>query len=135
MYKNIIVPVALDHPPKASTALKTARALLSEGGKITLLSVMEPVSSYVVNYLPEGQLDKNRAEIEATLARDAAGAADIETKVITGHPGHSIVEFANENGADLIVIASHKPGLQDFFLGSTAARVVRYAKCAVHVLR
>ena len=37
--------------------------------------------------------------------------------------------------ADLIIIASHKPGFQDYFLGSTAAKVVRHAPCSVLVVR
>ncbi|WP_371932559.1 universal stress protein [Pararhizobium sp. IMCC21322] len=46
-----------------------------------------------------------------------------------------MVEYAESNGVDCIIIASHRPGLQDYFLGSTAARVVRHAHCAVHVIR
>ena len=44
-------------------------------------------------------------------------------------------EKTNESGADLLIIASHRPGLQDYFLGSTAAHVVRHAACSVHVIR
>jgi len=36
---------------------------------------------------------------------------------------------------DLIIVGSHKPGLQDYLLGSTAARVVRHAMCSVLVGR
>ncbi len=39
------------------------------------------------------------------------------------------------HAVDCIVIGSHKPGLSDYLLGSTAARVVRHAPCAVHVYR
>jgi len=39
------------------------------------------------------------------------------------------------HAVDLIVIASHRPGLKDYFLGSTAGRVVRHSPCAVHVIR
>lgn len=49
--------------------------------------------------------------------------------------GRVITEYANKSDIDCVVIGSHKPGLRDYFLGSTAARVVRHAKCAVHVLR
>ncbi len=135
MYRNILVPVALDHGQNVAGAVKIAQALCAEGGKITLLSVVEPIPGYVASYLPEGQLEKNRHEVEISLKADAGGVGDVHTKVIVGHPGSAIVDHANDQGIDLIVIASHKPGLQDFFLGSTAARVVRYSKCAVHVLR
>jgi nucleotide-binding universal stress UspA family protein len=135
MYKNIIVPVALDHGHDPAEAIAIAKALLADGGKITLLSVIEPIAGYVATYIPEGQLEKNRQEILANLEADAGGDDCIDTRVIMGHPGSAIVDHAKDNDVDLIVIASHKPGLQDFFLGSTAARVVRYSKCAVHVLR
>ena len=36
---------------------------------------------------------------------------------------------------ECIVMGSHKPGFSDYLLGSTAARVVRHAPCAVHVYR
>ena len=47
----------------------------------------------------------------------------------------AIAEMAEKSAADLIVINSHRPGVQDYFLGSTASRVVRRAPCAVMVLR
>ena len=41
-----------------------------------------------------------------------------------------------KDNTDLISkIASHQPGLQDYFLGSTAAKVVRHATCSVLVMR
>ena len=61
--------------------------------------------------------------------------AHISTRIISGHAGRTIVDHAVENHVDCIVIASHRPGLEDYFLGSTAARVVRHAPCAVHVIR
>ena len=47
----------------------------------------------------------------------------------------AILAAAEERNADLIVIASHRPGLQQFLLGSTASRVVRHATCTVFVKR
>lgn len=135
MYSNILIPVALDHSHDIKEAMQIAQKLRAEGGKITLLSVVEPVPGYVAGYLPEGQLEKSRQEIKANLIADAEDGKDIDTRVIIGHPGSAIVDHAKDQDADLIIITSHKPGLQDFFLGSTAARVVRYSQCPVHVLR
>lgn len=135
MYTNILIPVALDHTHDTSDAIEIAQRLRGEGGKITLLTVVEAIPGYVASYLPEGQLEKNRTENEAALIAKAGEVEGVEAKTIVGHPGGSIVDYAKDNGVDLIVIASHKPGLQDFFLGSTAARVVRYSQCPVHVLR
>jgi nucleotide-binding universal stress UspA family protein len=37
--------------------------------------------------------------------------------------------------ADLIVMSSHRAGMRTYFLGSNAGHVVRYATCAVLVVR
>ena len=61
----------------------------------------------------------------------------IKTKIDMRHgtPGSGILDAAEDLGIDLIVIGSHKPDLTDYFLGSTAARVVRHAQCPVLVMR
>ncbi|MDT8342966.1 MAG: universal stress protein [Thermohalobaculum sp.] len=135
MYKNILVPVALDHAEKGQAALAVARQLLDGGGRITLLHVMEEIPGYAASHLPEGTLRRNEDAAATALGELAAGAGDVTAKVVWGHSGRTILDFAEDTGADCIVIASHKPGLEDYFLGSTAARVVRHAPCAVHVMR
>lgn len=135
MYKNILVPIALDHERDTKSALELAHKLLDEGGKITALHVLEHVAGYTQQYLPPDQLVKRRSEAEARLAKEVTDQEQVEPVLITGHSGRSIVDYAESNGVDCIVIASHRPGLQDYFLGSTAARVVRQAHCAVHVIR
>jgi universal stress protein F len=42
---------------------------------------------------------------------------------------------ADEWGADLIVIGSHRPAMSTYLLGSTAKSVVRHATCSVLVVR
>ncbi len=135
MYKNILVPVAFDDTHDNSSALNAARALVDEGGTITLLHVMDAVPTYAVSYLPAGYRTTARDGIISELNVTADSVPGGKSDVIEGHPGTSIVEYANEKGADLIVVASHRPGFSDYFLGSTAARVVRHAQCAVHVTR
>ncbi|WP_306258074.1 universal stress protein [Pararhizobium sp. IMCC21322] len=135
MYKNILVPIALDHERDTESALDLAHKLLENGGKITALHVLEHVAGYTQQYLPKDQLAKRHIEAEANLVKEIEGQKQIEPVVITGHSGRSIVDYAESNGVDCIIIASHRPGLQDYFLGSTAARVVRHAHCAVHVIR
>lgn len=135
MYKHILVPVAGDHSPLTGQALSVARALLAEGGKITALTVLEAIPAYVAQHIPEGVDANNVAEARAALKAELGGVADAAVDVVHGHAGRTILEYAKEHGADCIVIASHRPGLQDYLLGSTAARVVRHAPCAVHVVR
>ena len=136
MYSNILVPVVFDHGERSAQSIEVASHLLAEGGKITLLHVMEEVPSYASTYLPAELAQQHQNEAMSHLqqmAKDVEASCDVA--VIHGHASSSIMDFAARKGADCIVIASHKPGFEDYFLGSTAARVVRHAKCAVHVLR
>lgn len=135
MYKHILVPIAPDHAPKSGEAVTVARALLAEGGRITALTVLEAIPAYIANQLPEGQLEKTRAEVETRLKADLGGVNGVSTSVVVGHSANTILDQANAIGADCIIISSHRPGLQDYFLGSTAGRVVRHAQCSVHVVR
>ena len=135
MYSNILVPVSFDSERDASGALKVAQALRSEGGKITCLHVMELLPRYATEYLPDDHLREARADIQDSLEKLVEGIADASAKVIDGHSSRTILDHAGSNDCDLIIIASHQPGMQDYLLGSTAAKVVRHAKCAVHVLR
>ncbi len=135
MYRNILVPIAFDHDRDPEPALAAALALADAGARITLMHVMEEVPNYAIDYMPEGYLDNLAVAVQAALddlARKVPGSATI---LIRGAAGPEILAWARDNDPDCIVIASHRPGLTDYFLGSTASRVVRHAKCSVHVLR
>ncbi len=54
---------------------------------------------------------------------------------VEGHSGGKNPDFANSHDVGCIVMASHRPGLQDYLLGSTAARVLRHANCSVYIVR
>ena len=62
-------------------------------------------------------------------------AGDAEIVVRRGHAARDILSFASERKADMIVMASHDPGIVDYFLGSVAGHVVRHAHCSVLVVR
>ncbi len=137
MYSNILIPVSFDEGSSAKTQAATAVAqrLSEEGARITFLHVMEEAPGYVSNYLPADFTAQARKAVEDELADLAAKVPGAGNIVVAGHSGRTIVDWAVDNGVDLIVIASHRPGMQDLLLGSTAAKVVRHAQCAVHVMR
>ncbi len=133
MYKNILVPIAGDHGGTTREAMAAAKILADPGAKLTALTVIEAVPGHVAAELPAGLLEKAREAAEERL-RDLVG--DTMTPVVMkGHAARTINEYAAEHGIDCIVVASHRPGLADYFLGSTAAHVVRHAPCAVLVVR
>ena len=135
MYKNILVPVSFDQDRDAAGAMDIAAALRAEEGKITLLHVIEHIPGYAASYIPPKFMAERKATIEAELDEMAGGLAHASGVVVSGHAGRTVLDYAAEHAVDCIVIASHRPGMQDLLLGSTAAKVVRHAGCAVHVLR
>lgn len=136
MYSHILVPVAMDHIDNASKTLDIAHRLLREGGKITLLHVIEDIPSFAQSYLPEGTIQQNEDHAAQKLDTLAHGEDhDYDSAIVHGKPSLEILEYAKKNAVECIVIASHKPGLEDYLIGSTAARVVRHGKCCVHVSR
>ncbi|MCO5147202.1 MAG: universal stress protein [Aquamicrobium sp.] len=136
MYSTIIVPIDLSQETKGRRILDLATRLGGDGARIILANILEELPGYVAIELPAGLMDQSRADAEAKLkaiAADAGVKAEIAVRV--GHPGNEILELAEETKADLIIVASHRPGLQDYFIGSTAGRVVRHANCSVLVTR
>jgi nucleotide-binding universal stress UspA family protein len=134
MYKKILVPMALDHGISPET-LEIARALRAEDGEIIALHVHEAPQSSVKAYLDEEIIQAGFDLARQKLEEKTAGIEGIQPVILTGHSARTIIDYADEQGVDCIVIGSHRPGLRDYFLGSTAARVVRHASCAVHVQR
>lgn len=134
MYKRILVPMALDHGLSPET-LEIARALLDEGGEIIALHVYETPSGAVGAYLDEEMVRAGFEMARTRMAEKLAEHPEVKPVLKKGHSYRTIVDYSTEIKADCIVIGSHKPGLRDYFLGSTAARVVRHAPCAVHVTR
>lgn len=134
MYKNIIVPMALDHGI-ADKTIEIARTLLADGGKITALHVYEAPQGSVGAYIDEGVVQSAFDRAKAKLEERVAAMPGVDAVIVKGHSGRTIIDTATDMKADCIVLGSHKPGLIDYLLGSTAARVVQHAPCAVHVAR
>ncbi len=135
MYKNILVPVIFDEHHDTQASYLVARALAGEDAKFTALHVLETIPSYVAIQISAELLSKTRQEVEDALVQSAKALPGAVPMLISGNAGKAIVEYASENNIDCIVLASHRPGFEDLFLGSTASRVVRHAKCSVHVIR
>jgi len=137
--KTILVPIDIAEEAAGTAALRLGQDLAKmRGGKLVLLNVLEQVPGYVVAQLPEGFHESALLAAAARLkeiAREQELGETAEIVVREGHPPTVILELASEIGADMIVVASHSPGLVDYFLGSVAARVVRHADCSVLVTR
>lgn len=134
MYNTILVPVDLGNPEQGSKALGIARQIGGQQSRIIALFVASELPHFITGQLPEGVVEKNLAVARKELLRHAEKAG-AESEIRSGHPPTVVLEYAKEVGAELIIVGSHRPGLQHYLLGSTAARVVRHAECSVLVDR
>ena len=81
--------------------------------------------------------DAIRETLSGKTAELLKGVAEVELSVVQ-HPsaGRALVEIAEDEDVDLVILGSHgRSGLSRAFLGSVAERVVRHAPCPVLVVR
>lgn len=136
MNKTILVAIDLSHKERIEPMLETARLLAQDDTKIVLANVVEDIPSYVAAQIPSDALGNVQAESLESLNEIAEQTGpNAVAEIRRGHAGNTLLEIADDMEVDVIIIASHKPGWEDYLIGSTAARVVRHAKCAVYILR
>lgn len=76
------------------------------------------------------------AKLEKLLGEVADGISTQVVVVSKEHTYKGIIEIAEENGVDLIVMATQgRTGAKRFFTGSVTENVVRKASCSVLVVR
>ena len=88
----------------------------------------------------DGIEDMELQDAEAYLQTKYANAHDehvfFEVKIAEGTVAASIVDYAEKNGIDMIVMSSHgRTGLQRWVYGSVAEKVLRSACCATMIVR
>jgi len=138
------VLVALDGSPLAEAALAEALDLFD--CRVTVLNVVTPVDASMSEsgILDTGEERRESAHdhAEAVLAsaRDQAADADrsVDTAVETGDPAETIVEFAEREDVDHVVLGGHggdRGDLSRRLLGTVATTVVAEAPVTVTVVR
>ena len=136
MFNTILVPIDMAHLAEGKATIDIAVKQADAGAKIILLNVVEDIPTWAAVELPVNLVDTSlqTARNELQAIANASGVSMV-AEARTGHPYKTILQVADEKQVDLIIVASHQPGLQDYFLGSTAAKVVRHAQCSVMVIR
>lgn len=136
MYNKILVPIDLSSPERAEAILKKAEELLDATGHIVLLNVVEDLPIYLTIDLPmnilENAVEDARKKLNS-LKLKSSRISDVDVR--SGSPAREILAAAEDLKTDLIIIASHNPDLSNYFIGATADRVVRHARCPVLIDR
>ncbi|ANT58965.1 universal stress protein UspA [Salipiger sp. CCB-MM3] len=137
MFKRIMVPVDLTHADRLQKALDVAGDLAAHyGAKLIYVGVSASTPSSIA-HTPEEYGEKL-----AVFAKAKALAAGVEAEsvpVITHDPAvdldPALVKAVLDTDADLVVMASHIPGIADHFWPSNGGTVASRAKVSVMVVR
>ncbi len=145
MFKKIMVPVdGSDHAVRA-VALASELAL-RYGAELIVLHVIKKTGSSLVSkelefyarveHITLSELDRletaaNRIVAWAEAQAQQAGVRAVDQITEIGDPGPTIVDCANKNGVDLIVMGRRGLGrMTELLLGSVSHRVAQLADCA-----
>lgn len=137
-FKNILVP--LDGSELAERVVPAALYLAEVmESSVTLLTVVAKRSRAAADLLAKaiqtGQFEAN-LYLQSVRKRYLPSLVPIETAVITGKPDKDIIEFAQENEIDLIIMSTHgRSGITRWSFGRTADKVLRRSPCPTVILR
>ena len=134
---RILVTTDFSETSQAAFSLVRQVAEKSEA-EIALLHVLDVQLVFEPTGVSAGESEQQRVEDAASRLKGSAAllGKDVETTVTTGTPHVGIVQFAEDNAIDLIVMATHGRGFfSRVLLGSTTERVVRRASCPVLTVR
>ncbi len=151
MYKKILVP--LDGSELAECALNHVKKLFKDGpnGEVVLLyavnielpwrelSAEDPgyVITFDYNALKKTFVDKAKKYISGVQSRLSSEGIKVGTEIIESNgPAHTITDYAQRHGIDLIVIATHGyTGMKKMLLGSIALKVLHESNVPVLLIR
>jgi len=126
---------------EASIASATHAAMLARAtdAAVAILAVMDTSAGF--SFGAEGIAAYRRLRAEAQAAIEAAsavirnvGVVRVEHLIMDGTPGAAILEVADEQGADLIVLGGARAMLGETSSESIAASIVRHARCPVLIV-
>ena len=145
MYGTIVV--GTDGSETAGEAVRQATDLAKAvGAQVHVVSAFEPVGNQRLReertQVPDDMqwMVNAREDVEATLraAGERIGEAgvNVETYARQGDPADAILDVAEEQNADLIVVGNKgMTGAKRFLLGSVPNKVSHHAPCSVLIIR
>ncbi|HEX3979196.1 MAG TPA: universal stress protein [Solirubrobacteraceae bacterium] len=144
MFESILV--GTDGSDAAGAAVSRAVRLASAlGARLQIVSAYEPVPERHLRvarvHVPTDVQVNMREEVLALLEAsrrdaEAAGVSRVETFARVGDAADAILDVAEEQGADLIVVGNKgMTGATRFLLGSVPNKVSHHAPCSVLIVR
>jgi nucleotide-binding universal stress UspA family protein len=143
------VLIAIDDSDCSDLALQSvSQNCWTTGTQFIIVTVIEPFSlqhtvseAYYLEAAAQAQQDYSKycqqfINSKVDHLKTKFVESKVEGKVIEGDVASSIIQEAEDQNVDLIVIGSHgRRGLQKFLLGSVAEKVVSHAPCSVQIAK
>ncbi|MFX0545171.1 universal stress protein [Roseovarius sp. S1116L3] len=137
MFNHIMVPVDLVHKDKQQKALAVAGEMAkAHGAKVHVVSVGGELPS---------SLGHNPKEFGGLLGSFAKSLTDEYGVAVEAYPVQStdpavdttrkLMESIDDLGIDLVIMASHEPGVMEHIFSSHGGYIAQHAKCSVFVVR
>ena len=141
MFKRILLP--LDGSTMAEQALPHAITQAKQfGALLILLRVLEPLphvggmSAADIDLIKQQTRERVQEYLDPLVTDIREKGISVQAFIVDGRPNTAILQFAEKNQVDLIVICSRgRSGLSRWLMGSVADRVVRGATGPVLLVR
>jgi len=141
MYKNILAPLDGSEFSECSLKHVTAVAKGCAVPGVVLLRIIEPLNKYMAYAgISQEALGEMRRKLQTETKRYMAKTADklkkkginAKTVIIEGMPSDEILNYADKNQIDLIIMSTHgNSGLTRWAFGSVADKVIRHSPVPV----
>lgn len=137
MFKKIMVPVDLNHTDTLNKALAAASDLAGLHGAVVAYVAVAPATPGPLGHTPEEKAARlaEFAEAEAMARGINAEAHSVISHDPSADLDAALLKAVEDTGADLVVMASHVPGLVDYVWPSHGGRLAAHAKTSVFVVR
>ena len=141
VYESIVV--GTDGSETSKRAVTEATGLAEAmGGTLHLVSAYEPLRGARIVGAPEGAAKvwkvrpdaKVRAIVEEAMAVIRRRNVNVQSHTLTGDPADALLEIADQENADLIVVGSRGMHGVSRMLGSVPNKVSHRARCHVLII-
>lgn len=139
MYKKILLAAdGSDHSLRA-TDHAIAFAKCHEEASISIVFVVDPDETrteVLHNWQSLDIRERRKARLKPLEDKCAEAGIPYEVTILHGKPGPTVVEYANQERFDLVVIGSRGLNtLQEFVLGSVSHKVAKRVNCPVLIVK
>jgi len=141
-FKTILCAVDFsEHSPRVADYAKTLAQCTK--ARLVCVYVAPSLSQYVGFHVPPSSIESFVGEIVSGADKTMAdfmqanfAGLDATGKVLVGYPAEEVLNLAEEEHADLIVMGTHgRKGIDRILFGSVAEKVVKGSRCPVLTVR